>query len=115
KQMLPKLADALYASKICSYAQGMALILAGSEQYKWGINLAETAAIWRGGCIIRARLLKEITDAFRSKSDLHNLMMHPDFASALEKAQANWRDVVATAAQAGIPIPALSVSLAYYD
>jgi 6-phosphogluconate dehydrogenase len=115
KSFLPKLADALYASKITSYAQGMALIRAGSVEYKWGVNLAETAAIWRGGCIIRAKLLKEITSAFRNKPDLSNLMLYPDFAQALEKAQANWRDVVATAAQAGIPVPALSASLAYYD
>jgi 6-phosphogluconate dehydrogenase len=113
--LLPALADALFASKICSYAQGMALIRAGSIQYKWGVDLAETAAIWRGGCIIRAKMLAQITEAFRKSPDLPNLMLYPEFSQWLENAQKNWRLVVTTATQAGVPIPALSASLAYFD
>lgn len=115
QELLKALADALFASKICSYAQGMALIRAGSHQYNWGIDLAETAAIWRGGCIIRARMLQQITEAFRQKPDLTNLLLYGEFAEWLEKSQANWRTVVAEAAKAGFAIPALSASLAYYD
>jgi 6-phosphogluconate dehydrogenase len=115
KQLLTALADAMFASKICSYAQGMALIRAGSHQYKWGTNLAETAAIWRGGCIIRARMLQQITEAFRQKPDLSNLLLYGEFSQWMDKSQANWRRVVAEACTAGIPVPALSASLAYYD
>lgn len=115
KQMLPALADALFASKICSYAQGMALIRAGSIQYQWGVDLAETAAIWRGGCIIRAKMLRQITEAYRQNRELANLLLYPEFAQWLEKAQANWREVVAMATRFGVPIPALSSSLAYFD
>ena len=114
-ELLKALADALFASKICSYAQGMALIRAGSLEYKWGTDLAETASIWRGGCIIRARMLQQITDAFRSKADLTNLLLYGEFADWMVKAESNWRRIVAEAVGAGIPIPALSASLAYYD
>jgi 6-phosphogluconate dehydrogenase len=109
------LADALFASKICSYAQGMALIRKASSEYKWNIDLAQTAAIWRGGCIIRARMLKQITQAFKQQPDLHNLLLYPDFAQWMEKAQQNWRIIVSSATAAGIPIPAMSASLAYFD
>lgn len=115
KKLIAALADALFASKICSYAQGMALIRAGSIQYKWGVDMAATAAIWRGGCIIRATMLAQITDAFRQQPDLTNLLLNPEFASWLEKAQSNWRIVVGEAIKAGIPVPALSGSLAYFD
>jgi 6-phosphogluconate dehydrogenase len=114
-RLLPALADALFASKICSYAQGMNLIRAGSIQYQWGIDLAETAAIWRGGCIIRAKMLAQITEAYRKNRDLSNLMLYTEFSQWLEKAQQNWRYVVATAADAGVPIPALGASLSYFD
>jgi 6-phosphogluconate dehydrogenase len=114
-QLLAELADALFASKICSYAQGMALIRAGSDFYKWNVNLAQTAAIWRGGCIIRAKMLKQITEAFEKNQNLPNLMLYTEFSQWLEKAQKNWRHVVATVAEAGVPIPALSASLAYFD
>lgn len=115
QQLLNALADALFASKICSYAQGMALIRAGSHEYKWNTDLAQTAAIWRGGCIIRARMLQQITDAFLQKPDLSNLLLYGEFSQWLDKSQANWRRVVAEAVTAGIPVPALSASLAYYD
>lgn len=114
-QLLAELADALFASKICSYAQGMALIRAGSDTYHWNVNLADTAAIWRGGCIIRAKMLKQITEAFQKNPKLPNLMLYEEFSQWLEKAQKNWRHVVATVAESGVPIPALSASLAYFD
>lgn len=115
KRVLECLQDALYASKVCSYAQGMALIKAGSDQYKWGINLAETARIWKGGCIIRAKLLEQIRQAFARQSDVRNLLIDPDFSSWIVKHQDNWREVVTLAARAGIPTPALSSSLCYFD
>jgi 6-phosphogluconate dehydrogenase len=114
-KLLPALADAMFASKICSYAQGMALIRAGSNEFNWNIDLAETAAIWRGGCIIRAKMLVQIMKAFRDKPDLHNLLLNPEFAQWMEKSHMNWRLIVSTAALNGIPVPALSSSLAYYD
>jgi 6-phosphogluconate dehydrogenase len=115
KQLKNALQDALYASKVCSYAQGMALIKAGSDHYKWDVNLSEAARIWKGGCIIRAKLLESIRQAFARQNDVPNLMVDPDFANFLVKAQDNWRHVVATATQHGIAIPALGASLSYYD
>ena len=114
-EMIEAVRDALYASKICSYAQGMNLIRAGSENWKWDINLGETARIWKGGCIIRARFLGKIKEAFDRRHDLPNLLLDPEFNAYIQGAQANWRRVVATAAQAGIPIPAFSASLGYFD
>ena len=104
-----------YASKICSYAQGMNLIRAGSENWKWDINLGEVSRIWKGGCIIRAQFLGKIKDAYQRRADLPNLLLDPDFNAYIQGAQANWRRVVATAAQAGIPAPAFSASLGYFD
>jgi len=115
KEMVEAVRDALYASKICSYAQGMNLIHAGSEQYDWGINLGETARIWKGGCIIRARFLGKIKQAYDRRQDLPSLLLDPDFNAYIQGAQSNWRRVVAAAAQAGIPVPAFSASLAYFD
>jgi 6-phosphogluconate dehydrogenase len=113
--MVAAVRDALYASKICSYAQGMNLIRAGSDNWKWDINLGETARIWKGGCIIRARFLGKIKEAYDRRHDLPNLLLDPDFNAYIQRAQANWRRVVATAAQAGIPVPAFSASLGYFD
>jgi 6-phosphogluconate dehydrogenase len=107
--------QALYASKICSYAQGMHLIRAGSEEWKWNIDRAEMARIWKGGCIIRARFLDDISRAYRRAPELANLILDEHFAGALAAADAPWRQVVATAAQLGVPAPAMSASLAYYD
>jgi 6-phosphogluconate dehydrogenase len=109
------LRDALYASKVCSYAQGMALIKAGSDHYKWNINLSECARIWKGGCIIRAQLLEQIRQAFTRQQDVPNLLVDPEFSAFLVKAQENWRYAVTAAVQHGIAIPALSASLAYFD
>jgi 6-phosphogluconate dehydrogenase len=115
KQLIKALGDALYASKVCSYAQGMALIKAGSDNYKWNIDLGECARIWKGGCIIRAKLLEQIREAFARDKNLPNLLVDQKFSSWLNDAQDNWRFAVATAVKLGIPVPALSASLAYYD
>lgn len=109
------LAEALYASKVCSYAQGMALIRAGSEHFSWNINLAETARIWKGGCIIRAELLEEIRKAYADNPNLPNLLIDKGFASYIVGVQQDWRHVISFAQNNGIPVPALSASLAYFD
>lgn len=106
---------ALYCSKVASYAQGMALLSAASREYAYAIPLARTAAIWRAGCIIRARFLADITEAYEAEPHLANLMLAPKFRAALSAYQAEWRDVVTTAIRAGVPTPAFSASLAYYD
>jgi len=114
-ELVAKVHDALYASKIVSYAQGMALLMTMSEKKDWQLDLGQIAAIWRGGCIIRARFLNRITDAYRSNPALANLMLDPFFKGVLNKAQQNWREVVAMAVSSGIAVPAFSASLGYYD
>jgi 6-phosphogluconate dehydrogenase len=109
------LGQALYASKIVSYAQGFAQMAAASEAEGWQLDLGAMATIWRGGCIIRARFLDRIREAYDAEPDLANLMLAEFFADALERAQDPWRRVVARAAEIGIPTPAFSSSLAYYD
>jgi 6-phosphogluconate dehydrogenase len=115
KEMIAAIRDALYASKICSYAQGMNLIHAGSEHYNWGINLGETARIWKGGCIIRAKFLGKIKQAYDRRPDLPNLLLDPDFNDYIQGAQSNWRRAVTAAMQAGIPAPGMSASISYFD
>ena len=107
--------DALYASKICSYAQGFALIRAGSDQYQWDINLSELSRIWKGGCIIRARLLGKIKQAYQRQAELPNLLMDEDFRAWVTEAQPRWRKTVSTAQSLGIPVMAMAASLAYFD
>ena len=107
--------DALYASKICSYAQGFALLRAASEEYQWSLNYGDMALLWRGGCIIRARFLDRIKEAFTRNPALPNLMIDPYFSATLGKVQDNWRLVVKTAKELGIPTPSFSASLDYYD
>ena len=109
------LESALYASKIVSYAQGFAQMAAASEAEGWGIDLGSMATIWRGGCIIRARFLDRIREAYDREGDLANLMLADFFTQALREAQDPWRRVVGRAAELGIPTPAFSSSLAYYD
>jgi 6-phosphogluconate dehydrogenase len=109
------LADAFYAARVCSYAQGMALIAAGSAQYNWNISLAEMARIWKGGCIIRARLLDPVRQAFTKDPALVNLLMDESIATEMQRATPGWRRAAAAAASAGIPVPALGASLAYFD
>ena len=107
--------DALYASKIVSYTQGFDLMRTMSERKQWALDLGGLASIWRGGCIIRARFLNPISAAYRAEPALANLMLAPFFRDALNNAQAAWRELVATAVRHGIPVPAMSASLAYYD
>ena len=114
-QLVARVRDALYASKIVSYTQGFDLMRTMGEKRGWGLDLGGIAGIWRGGCIIRARFLKHITEAYRAEPELLNLMLAPFFREALNRAQAAWREVVATAVRQGIAVPAMSASLAYYD
>jgi 6-phosphogluconate dehydrogenase len=115
KAMIEAIHDALLASKICSYAQGMQLIQAGSAKYNWNISMKETARIWKGGCIIRARLLDNIMKAFERQADLKNLLLDEDFEGRMFGAQANWRKALGVAQNLGIPTPSFSASLAYFD
>ena len=110
-----ELHDALYASRICAYAQGMALIAAASREYDWNVPLAEMARIWKGGCIIRARLLDPVRQAFDKNPALPNLMLDGAIARDLLAAQRGWRSAVTSAGLAGIPVPAHAASLAYFD
>src|SRR5213080_3749279 len=107
--------DALYASKIVSYTQGMELLRSGSAEYKWNLKLSDIATIWRGGCIIRARFLNRIVEAYRRDAELHNLLLDRYFTRAIKKAQPKWRLVVALAVKHGVAVPAFSASLAYFD
>ena len=113
--MIDAVHDALYASKICSYAQGMNLIRRGSEEYDWNINLGELSRIWKGGCIIRAQFLDKIKQAYQRRADLPNLLLDPDFKAWVLDAQPRWRQAVTTAQSLGIPVAAMSASLAYFD
>jgi 6-phosphogluconate dehydrogenase len=107
--------DALYAAKICSYAQGMALLKAASDEYQYDLQLGEVAKLWRGGCIIRARFLNDITRAFRANPGLPNLLLDPFFTEAILSRQMALRRVVATGANLGIPVYAFAASLSYFD
>jgi 6-phosphogluconate dehydrogenase len=107
--------QALYASKICSYAQGFVQLRAAAAEYKWPLDFGAIAMLWRGGCIIRAVFLERIKEAFDADADLENLLLAPYFRDAVNKAQTAWRNVVATAVHLGIPAPALAAALSYYD
>src|ERR1700757_5056577 len=110
-----KVEQALYASKVVSYAQGWNMIADGSEEYGWGIELGKMAVIWRGGCIIRAAFLDRIRAAYATNPQLPTLLADPDFAQEVTEAQDAWREVVRTAVDNGIPVPGFSSALAYYD
>ena len=107
--------QALYASKICSYAQGFVQLQAAAQEHGWPLNYGDCALLWRGGCIIRAQFLDRIKEAFDEQPDLENLLLHPYFKQVVEEAQASWRKVVILATELGIPVPAFSTALAYYD
>jgi 6-phosphogluconate dehydrogenase len=107
--------DALYASKIVSYAQGMELLHAASSEYKWNLNLSDIATIWRGGCIIRAKFLNRIVEAYQRDPALHNLLLDRYFTKIIRKMQRNWRVAVSAAIKHGVAVPAFSASLAYFD
>ena len=113
--LVAKVHDALYASKVISYAQGLDLMRTQSGKSGWALDLGGIAGIWRGGCIIRARFLGRITEAYRADAGLSNLMLAPFFQAVLNRSQQAWREVVALAVSRGIPVPAMSASLAYYD
>ena len=115
KALIEAIHDALYCSKICSYAQGFQLMREAQKEYKWKLNFGQIAQIWRGGCIIRAGFLQKITEAFGRDPKLANLLLDPYFNKTIQSAQENWRKVVALAATHGIPAPTFSSALSYYD
>jgi 6-phosphogluconate dehydrogenase len=115
KRLIGAARQALFASKITSYAQGMALLRMASVEYKYDIDPGEVARIWRAGCIIRATLLNDIRAAFTRDPNLVNLLTDPAFATAVNERQQAWREMVQAAVGLGIPVPATSASLAYYD
>ncbi|MCU0541325.1 MAG: decarboxylating NADP(+)-dependent phosphogluconate dehydrogenase [Oscillatoriaceae cyanobacterium Prado104] len=115
KEFVNKVRDALYCSKICSYAQGMALLSAASKSFNYELALSEIARIWKGGCIIRAGFLDKIKTAFNDNSSLPNLLLAPEFKQTILDRQSAWRDVLATASKQGIAVPAFSASLDYFD
>ena len=107
--------QALYSSKICAYAQGFSLMAAAQQEFNWQLDFGAIAKLFRGGCIIRARFLQKITDAYDSDPGLANLMLDPYFSDALHSGQVAWRKVVATAAINGVAVPAFMAALAYFD
>ncbi|QLG72991.1 hypothetical protein HG535_0E00750 [Zygotorulaspora mrakii] len=115
QKFVDDLEQALYASKIISYAQGFMLIREAGKEYGWKLNNPAIALMWRGGCIIRSAFLGEITNAYRQNPDLENLLFHKFFTEAVTKAQSGWRKTVSIATEYGIPAPALSTALAFYD
>ena len=115
KEFIDAIQQALYASKICSYAQGFAMMAEAGKQYDWKLDFGRISMIWRGGCIIRAHFLHRIKEAFDRKADLANLLLDPYFKEIVTSAQPQWRKVVTTAVELGIPVPAFSSALAYYD
>ena len=115
KKLIEAIRQALYASKIVSYAQGMELLGAASHQYNWNLNFGDIATIWRGGCIIRAKFLNRIVEAYGRNPGLHNLLLDSYFTDIIAKTQDNWRVAVSTAAEYGVAVPAFSASLAYFD
>ncbi len=115
EEFLDMLEQALYASKICSYAQGFQLMKMAGKEYKWDLKFGEIALLWRGGCIIRAQFLGNIKDAFDKNADLQNLLLDDYFKDVIEKSQSAWRKVISIAVMAGIPVPAFSSALSYYD
>ena len=115
KKLVKDVHDALLCSKICAYAQGMALIAEGSRHNEWGVDLREMARIWKGGCIIRARFLDTIMKAYERNPKLDNLLLDETIYEQIQSGQSAWRRIVGLAQSHGIPVPAMSASLAYYD
>jgi len=115
KAFIQDIHDALYASKIISYAQGYMLLKAAAAEYNWDLNYGGIALLWRGGCIIRSAFLREINQAFDKDPELENLLLDGYFRAEIDNAQSGWRRVIARAAEAGIPTPAMSSALAFYD
>jgi len=115
QQFINKVRDALYCSKMCSYAQGMALLSKASKEFSFNLDLAEIARIWKGGCIIQAGFLDKIKQAFNENPDLPNLLLAPEFKQSILDRQSAWREVLGTANKLGIAVPAFSSSLDYFD
>jgi 6-phosphogluconate dehydrogenase len=115
KKLIDAVRNALYASKIVSYAQGMELLGAASKQYNWNLNFGDIATIWRGGCIIRAKFLNRIVEAYKRDPGLHNLLLDSYFTDIIRNTQDNWRVAVSAAVDQGVAVPAFSASLAYFD
>jgi 6-phosphogluconate dehydrogenase len=115
KALINAVRDALYASKVVAYAQGFAQMAAAAAEYGWQLDLGAIATIWRGGCIIRARFLNRIKEAYDADPELRNLLLAPYFRDALAEARDSWRRVVKLAVDIGVPVPAFSSALAYYD
>jgi 6-phosphogluconate dehydrogenase len=115
KKFIEQIRHALFASKICSYAQGFVQLQAAAKEHDWPLNYGDCALLWRGGCIIRAVFLDRIKEAFDKDAKLENLLLAPYFSKAVQDVQDSWRNVVATSARLGIPVPAFSAALSYYD
>jgi 6-phosphogluconate dehydrogenase len=115
EEFIKAIHDALYASKICSYAQGFAIMAAAAKEYNWQLNFGQIAMIWRGGCIIRAHFLNRIKQAYQRNANLANLLLDDYFKDIANRAQSNWRKVVTAATHLGIPVPAFSSALNYFD
>jgi 6-phosphogluconate dehydrogenase len=114
-KFIDDLKDALYAAKIVSYAQGYSLMAAAAAEFGWKLNYGGIALMWRGGCIIRSAFLGKIKEAFENNPSISNLLLDPFFSDKVEKAQKGWRNVVATAVSHGVPMPAISSALGYFD
>jgi 6-phosphogluconate dehydrogenase len=112
---IEQIRQALYASKICSYAQGFVQLQAAAKEHDWPLDFRSIPLLWRGGCIIRAVFLERIKAAFDANSGLENLLLDSYFEKAVESAQTAWRNVVVQAVKLGVPVPAFSAALAYYD
>ena len=115
QDLVDSVRDALYASKVVAYAQGFQQLAAASAEYGWDLELGDLATIWRGGCIIRARFLNRIKEAYEAHADLENLLLAPYFRDAIARTQGSWRQVLAMAIESGVPTPAFASSLAFYD
>lgn len=115
EEFIEQVRQALYFSKICSYAQGFAQMRVASEEYNWDLNYGEISMIWRGGCIIRAQFLQKIKDAYDRDPQLKNLLLDPYFKDIADRYQESLRNVIATAVKNGIPVPSFSGALSYYD
>jgi 6-phosphogluconate dehydrogenase len=115
KQFIEDIKNALYASKIVSYAQGYMLMRAAAKEYSWNLNYGGIALMWRGGCIIRSRFLGKIKEAYDKNPKLSNLLLDDYFRGEIKKSQKGWRNIVATAAKKGIPVPAFSTALSFFD
>ncbi len=114
-EFIEQVRQALFAAKICSYAQGFFQLQAAAAEYDWDLHYGDIAMLWRGGCIIRAAFLERIKEAYDREPGLENLLLDPYFSDAINKSQAAWRQTVCTAATIGIPTPAICAALSYYD